>query len=152
MHPLSYKRLRRPLYPTRSALGFMEPGRDGVVRNNGPPIIGILKYYALARLLLLLRSGELLERARSYRIGITAKRETAALFIACCLLQATRFHFAKEERFVCRQICCREEGRRKMGGGAKRGHIELSTEGGTRRSNISKWRPHKSVCEKSIRV
>ena len=51
----------------------MEPERDGVVRNNGPPIIGILKYYALARLLLLRSDPESCWSVRGH-IGLESQR------------------------------------------------------------------------------
>ena len=76
----------------------------------------------------------------------------AALFIACCkAVNATRFHFARRvERFVCRQICCRESDIEKWAEGQKEDTLSTVSGGGgggMQRSNISKWRPRKSVRE-----
>ena len=114
----------------------MELEGDGVVRNNGPPIIGILKYYALVARRLLLRSDPescWSVRARSYRIGITVETAeypstaggAAALFIARCkarhAMDALSFGRERSDLYVGKFVA--EKGRRKMGrGGKKRTH------------------------------
>ena len=73
----------------------MEPERDGVVRNNGPPIIGILKYYALARLLLLRSDPESCWSVRGH-IGLESWRSRGVEYVQ----ESAKFPFPGLVNFV----------------------------------------------------
>ena len=129
----------------------MEPERDGVVRNNGPPIIGILKYYALAAAAPASSSSSIRRVAGACAVisdwnhgGDGGARRPFLLHAAS---QAARRAFISRGAICMSANLLQRRDGEKWAEGAKRGHIELSTE-----DPISANGGLINQCEKSTRV